>query len=142
MLGVNRISRQVGAMRGHAPLGRQDRAQTVRAGTAQVPATVLPADAPPQLQAIARPGRHGDARTASGGMRRRALLNGDEAYPAMIAAIDAATQSVALATYIFDRGDVGTAFVDALDRAVRRGVEVRVLIDGVGSLLQPATHRS
>ncbi len=51
----------------------------------------------------------------------------------MIAAIDAATRSIGLASYIFDRGAVGQTFVDALGRAVARGVEVCVLIDGVGA---------
>ncbi len=61
------------------------------------------------------------------------LVNGDEAYPAMLAAIDQAQASVALATYIFDRGRVADQFVAALSRAVQRGVAVRVLIDGVGA---------
>jgi cardiolipin synthase len=61
------------------------------------------------------------------------LVDGDEAYPAMLAAIDQATQSVTLATYIFDRDRVGLQFVAALGRAVSRGVRVRVLIDNVGA---------
>jgi cardiolipin synthase len=61
------------------------------------------------------------------------LANGDEAYPAMVAAIEGATRSVALATYIFDRGQVADQFIAALARAVKRGVTVRVLIDGVGA---------
>ena len=61
------------------------------------------------------------------------LVNGDQAYPAMLAAIDGAERSVGLATYIFDRGQAGDRFVEALGRAVARGVEVRVLIDGVGA---------
>ncbi|WP_406699054.1 phospholipase D-like domain-containing protein [Singulisphaera sp. Ch08] len=58
---------------------------------------------------------------------------GDQAYPAMIQAIEAATRSVALCTYIFNNDRTGRLFVDALARAVARGVEVRVLIDGVGA---------
>jgi cardiolipin synthase len=61
------------------------------------------------------------------------LANGDAAFPAMLAAIDGASRTVALATYIFDRGQVADQFVAALERAVRRGVTVRVLIDGVGA---------
>jgi cardiolipin synthase len=61
------------------------------------------------------------------------LVNGDEAYPAMIAAIEGATRSVALATYIFDRGQAADQFIAALARAVKRRVKVRVLIDGVGA---------
>lgn len=61
------------------------------------------------------------------------LVNGDEAFPAMLAAIDQAQRSVGLSTYIFDTDEVGQAFLDALARAVRRGVLVRVLVDDVGA---------
>jgi cardiolipin synthase len=61
------------------------------------------------------------------------LVNGEEAYPAMRAAIDAAERSVALASYIFEPDEEGMRFVDALARAAARGVAVRVLVDAVGS---------
>lgn len=61
------------------------------------------------------------------------LINGDAAYPAMLAAIEDAQSSIALATYIFDNDPVGRQFVAALARAVKRGVEVRVLVDSVGA---------
>ena len=61
------------------------------------------------------------------------LDGGDQAYPAMLRAIDESTRSVALCTYIFDNDRTGRLFVDALARAVARGVEVRVLVDGVGT---------
>src|SRR5690606_13188999 len=41
--------------------------------------------------------------------------------------------TVGFGTYIFDRGAASAGFVDALAAAVERGVEVRVLIDGVGA---------
>ncbi|MEO5958269.1 MAG: phospholipase D-like domain-containing protein, partial [Opitutaceae bacterium] len=68
------------------------------------------------------------------GNRIEALQNGDVAYPAMLAAIATANRSIALATYIFERDEVGVEFADALGAAVRRGVEVRVLIDATGTL--------
>lgn len=61
------------------------------------------------------------------------LVNGDEAFPAMIGAIDAAEKTVALSTYVFNHDAAGDMFVAALAQAVRRGVEVRVLIDAVGA---------
>jgi cardiolipin synthase len=61
------------------------------------------------------------------------LMGGDAAYPAMLRAIDAAKQSIGLMTYIFDNDRVGRMFVEALGRAVQRGVTVRVLIDAIGS---------
>ena len=62
------------------------------------------------------------------------LHNGEEAFPAMLAAIDAARESVWLATYIFETNPAGERFIDALARATRRGVDVRVLLDGIGEL--------
>lgn len=70
----------------------------------------------------------------TGGNRIEPLRNGDAAYPRMIAAIDNAERSVLLQTYIFRADSAGEQFVDALWRAIGRGVEVRVLIDGVGVL--------
>jgi cardiolipin synthase A/B len=61
------------------------------------------------------------------------LVNGDEAFPAMLAAIESAQQSISLVSYIFDNDPTGRQFVDALQRAVQRGVEVRVLIDAAGT---------
>jgi cardiolipin synthase len=60
------------------------------------------------------------------------LVNGDEAYPAMLEAIGSARQSIALSSYIFDRDPAGKRFVEALGAARDRGVEVRVLVDDVG----------
>jgi cardiolipin synthase len=67
------------------------------------------------------------------GNRVDPLLNGDEAYPAMIEAINQATRTLSVETYIFDRDEVGLAFSRALGKAVRRGVAVKVLIDAAGS---------
>lgn len=67
------------------------------------------------------------------GNRITPLVGGDEAYADMLAAIDKAQCSIGLSTYIFDNDPVGALFVDALDRAQQRGVEVRILIDDVGS---------
>lgn len=80
-------------------------------------------------------GHLGDELTLSvleAGNRITPLVNGDAAYPEMLAAIDAARRSVALSTYIFDNDFAGQLFIAALQRAHRRGVQVRVLIDGVG----------
>lgn len=61
------------------------------------------------------------------------LADGREAYPDMLAAIDAATISVDLETYILKADRTGTRFQEALVRASRRGVCVRLLYDYVGS---------
>ena len=62
------------------------------------------------------------------------LVNGDAAYPEMLRVIDGATRSICFETYIFKYDDVGRQFVAALERACKRGVEVRVLVDGVGQI--------
>jgi len=67
------------------------------------------------------------------GNRIDVLRNGENAYPAMVAAIEAAESSVALSTYIFNNDEAGRQFLDALKKAHARGVKIRVLIDGVGS---------
>ena len=77
------------------------------------------------------------------GNRVTPLCNGDEAFPAMLAAIDAASTSLALSTYIFDNDPAGHRFVQALGAARRRGVQVRVLVDGIGARYSwpPIHHR-
>jgi cardiolipin synthase len=60
------------------------------------------------------------------------LENGENAFPPMLAAIAAAQHTVWLATYIFETDPVGRQFITALAAAAARGVQVRVLIDGVG----------
>ena len=72
------------------------------------------------------------------GNRLRLLQGGAEFFPALIAAIDAARAEVHLETYIFNPDASAAAVRDALVRAARRGVEVRLLIDGVGTRELPA----
>jgi cardiolipin synthase len=77
------------------------------------------------------------------GNKIQPLVNGDAAFPAMLAAIESAKTSVTLCTYIFDNDESGRKFVAALARAVERKVEVRVLIDAAGTRYSwpPITRR-
>jgi cardiolipin synthase len=68
------------------------------------------------------------------GNRVEILFNGDQAYPAMLEAIENARECVYLMTYIFDIDDQGNRFVEALVRGKARGVDVKVLVDSVGEL--------
>ncbi|MDB6140427.1 MAG: Cardiolipin synthetase [Verrucomicrobiaceae bacterium] len=68
-----------------------------------------------------------------GGNAVAVLRNGTEVMPAMLEAIDGATTSVSLLSYIFEVKGVGLRFVEALERAVKRGVKVRVMIDDAGT---------
>lgn len=62
------------------------------------------------------------------------LVNGEEAYPQMLEAIENAKVSVYLSTYIFESNTTGQKFIEALAAAQKRGVDVKILVDGVGSL--------
>jgi cardiolipin synthase len=77
-------------------------------------------------QALDRPG-------IAAGNRVTILENGVEIFPAMLEAIRTAEKSVNLEAYIFWSDTVGHRFRDALAERGRAGVEVRLLLDGVGS---------
>jgi cardiolipin synthase len=64
----------------------------------------------------------------------RLLRDGREAFPAMLEAIAQARRQVLLEMYWFDSDQVGRRFADALKEARRRGVEVAIVYDSVGSI--------
>jgi cardiolipin synthase len=70
----------------------------------------------------------------SNGNAVQTLVNGDEIFPSMLAAISAARSTINFETYIYWSGKVGYDFARALAAKSREGIEVRVLIDWVGSL--------
>ena len=61
------------------------------------------------------------------------LRSGAAYFPALVAAVDAAEREVWLETYIFADDVAGRAVAEALVRAAKRGVAVRVLVDGWGA---------
>jgi cardiolipin synthase A/B len=62
------------------------------------------------------------------------LLEGSrDFFPALVGAIDAARDEVLLETYILDFTGSSTEVAYALERAARRGVQVRLVVDGVGT---------
>lgn len=67
------------------------------------------------------------------GTKVSALLNGDEIFPAMLAAIRGAQVSITFETYIYWSGDIGRQFAQALAERAGAGVKVHVLLDWVGS---------
>lgn len=136
LFGINRIRRRAERVRGAdsalTTLSRETIMQS--AGTRADAAALEPMDGPPVPDRLLR---LTDALTLfpmTAGNAIEVYRNGDEAYPAMISAIDNAERSVALLSYIFRDDAAGGMFVDALARAQARGVEVRVMIDGVGDL--------
>ena len=68
-----------------------------------------------------------------GGNAVTELLNGDQIFPPMLAAIQGAKKSITFETYIYWSGDIGKQFADALSERARAGVRVHVLLDWVGS---------
>jgi cardiolipin synthase len=121
MFGINRVRRRAHRMR------------TPRAPHRDAAPAVSPRRRDDHLAPLQRAIDRIARRPLEHGNAMHLLQNGDEAYPVMIAAIDGARVSVALASYIFRADATGRAFTDALARAMKRGVAVRVLIDGYGS---------
>jgi len=67
------------------------------------------------------------------GNRLTLLNSGAEYFPALLAAIDGAQRDVHLESYIFADDDTGRAVASALIAVARRGIAVRLLVDGIGS---------
>ena len=76
------------------------------------------------------------------GNQVRLLAGGAEFFPALIAACDAARSEIQLETYIFNADPAGEGVCNALVRAARRGVRVKLLIDGVGARDFPPEWRA
>jgi len=68
------------------------------------------------------------------GNRVEPLHNGEQIFPAMLAAIRGARHTIAFETYIYWSGDIGREFSDALCERAKAGVIVNVTIDWGGSL--------
>jgi cardiolipin synthase A/B len=70
------------------------------------------------------------------------LTNGECFYEAELAAIRGAQSHIALEAYIFQKGEIASRFIDALTERARAGVEVRLVLDAIGSLnTWPSTFR-
>ena len=130
LLGVNRIRRRARALRAGRPHPKPP-PSSFECAASELPQVLGPAAA--HLAALAEVVAVATGRPLLRGNRISPLYNGDEAYPAMIAAIDEARDSVLFSTYIFDNDRAGALFLEAFRRAVARRVEVRVLIDGLGA---------
>lgn len=132
LFGVNRIER-----RARRELGSVPARQGVVVDEPLPPVPGVPVE----VRELVRSGRSMSGRALVPGNRVTPLHSGEEAYPDMLAAIAQARRTVWLETYIFDNGAAGRLFAQAFADAQRRGVQVRVLLDGVGDLNWP-THGS
>lgn len=61
------------------------------------------------------------------------LNNGEEKFPALFEALEKARSHIHLEYYIFTSDDVGNRIADILIQKHREGIEVRVIVDDVGS---------
>jgi len=80
-----------------------------------------------------------NARLVSAG-ELEVLASGEEIYAAALAAIRSARRSVHLEVYLFLRGSAGDEALKALTERARAGVQVRIVVDGIGSLLTPSRY--
>ena len=129
LFGVNRISTRARKLEsGRVPRLGIDEVRDRTESAARVPLS----DLDDGFRDIARVSEAVTRRPLLDGNRVEPLFNGEEAYPAMIEAIEAARECVLLQSYIFQTDATGRAFVDALGRARRRSVDVRIIVDGVG----------
>ena len=127
LLGVNRVKRRAAGLFPE----RSDRLLSEASSSAGPLAELLTGDYE-HLKALVQVTERLARGPMVAGNRIEPLLDGDEAYPAMLEAIEGAERSIALCSYIFDNDAAGQRFCAALERAVERGVAVRVLIDDVG----------
>ncbi len=123
ILGINRVRRK--ALRLHN--GGAD-IFTLTGKTAEE----IEKEVPPSFLQLLRLGYKVHPQHLALGNSVRPLINGDEAYPLMCAAIAGAKKQVLIASYIFNNDKAGQRFLPALKQAVNNGAEVRMLIDGVG----------
>ncbi|GAB4464249.1 MAG: cardiolipin synthase ClsB [Burkholderiaceae bacterium] len=87
---------------------------------------------PPQSRPRARRFELSPRPVVYAGNRVRLLVNGEQYFPRLLAAIDAARRSIHLETYIFADDNIGKRVVFALAAAASRGVQVHLIIDGYG----------
>ena len=130
LLGINRIRRRASHLRKDAPRTRSERSRADHAALGEgerISNVCL------HLADLSVAIGNVTGRKLLSGNRLDPLVDGDEAYPAMLTAIANARRSISLATYIFETTGVGARFVEALGRARERGVEIRVLVDDVGA---------
>jgi cardiolipin synthase len=130
IFGVNRIRSRASQLRAGLITVTHELRDAV-ASPDRLREAIGPDDSP--LRSLDRLVRDVTGRDLCDGNRIEPLDGGDEAYPRMLDAITEAKRSIGMASYIFDNDPTGRIFADALAAAVKRGVEVRVLIDGIGS---------
>jgi cardiolipin synthase len=129
LFGINRIHTRARKMHEGSTTSRSDFGRY-----AHQDASPAVNDVPLEFLGLTRTSEAMSGRRLAGGNRIDVLHSGEEAYPAMIETIKGAERTLHLATYIFETNRTGRHFIEALGEAVERGVDVRVLVDGIGEL--------
>jgi cardiolipin synthase len=131
LLGINRIRTRARRLHGLFFIRFDDGQESADQRT---PLSASDLGVQPELYEIVKISRAVTRWPIVGGNTVELLRNGEQAYPAMLAAIDRAETSLFLSTFIFSTDKTGRNFIHALTQAHRRGVDVRVIVDGVGEL--------
>src|SRR5687768_15221074 len=118
LMGINRVQRRA----------KRLRRDTVRFRS---PAAIRAEEPGTHLAPLARLVGQVIERPLTAGNQVDVLVDGAQAYPAMLEAIESARASIMLASYIFHSDGIGAQFIGALIRAHQRGIAVRVLVDDV-----------
>ncbi len=142
IFGINRIKRRAALLRSDRTT--IDSRPTVRPCQPASIAARLDSSSPgTDLCAIATTISKITNRSLLPGNRIELLKNGDEAFPSMLSAITEAKTTITLSCYIFDLDPIGARFAHELANAMKRGVDIRVLIDSTGARYSwpPITER-
>jgi cardiolipin synthase A/B len=68
------------------------------------------------------------------------LTNGDQVFPAMLDAINRAERRISFETYVYEAGELAETVTTALENAARRGVQVDMVLDEIGSSKMDPDH--
>lgn len=132
LFGINRLRTRAHQLKGtpsrRLKLGREGPDHTIAWQNTHLPEL----QKHPELAALARSSASVTHRPLVDNNLVVPFFSGETVYADMLQAIEQASQSVCLATYIFQTDRIGQEFIAALAAAHRRGVEVCVLLDGVG----------
>jgi phosphatidylserine/phosphatidylglycerophosphate/cardiolipin synthase-like enzyme len=92
----------------------------------------LPDELPPSAYNIARTVSHMINLAPLRG-EVQVLTNGREKFPALMKSLQSAKKSIDMEYFIFRDDDIGKTVMDILVERARKGVQIRLLVDGVGS---------
>jgi cardiolipin synthase len=121
LFGINRVNQ------------RAHRAYLARLETDESPSILDPANV--DLRPMSTVGERVTGKGLRAASSVTLLENGEQLFPRMLQAIEAAELQIHLSSYIFDNDSVGAQFIDALCRARDRGVNVRIIVDALGELM-------